>query len=176
MEAVAVEPRTSPRLYVQPKTKPGFSLPYPSPFSRPRKLAVTAAVGAAVLLALLGGIDLHARWTPRQYRDTARIHRALALIPPNASVAASIHFEPHLSHRADLYTSPEPFVPIDWGGSSSPPELATRSQGVRFVVYAAGDAPIEYPHPLSRVLSLVRREAFVPIYRDGPIVVLERAK
>ncbi len=145
-------------------------------FPRARKLAFAGTAGASVLLALPGGIDLHTRWTPRQYENTARIHRALALIPPGASVAASIHFEPYLSHRVELYTLPEPFVPIDWGGSSSADELAASSQGVRFVVFAAGDGPLEYPHRLGRVLSLVRREGFAPIYRDGPIVVLERGK
>ena len=99
----------------------------------------------------------------------------MALIPPNASVAASIVFEPHLSHRVELYTFPEPFIPIDWGGSSTAAELAKRSRGVQFVVFAVGGGPIEYP-PMRRLPSFVQQEGFHPIYRDGRLIVLERAK
>jgi len=140
-----------------------------------RKIAVAVAAAAAALLALVGGINVHEHSTPRGREDAARIRRALDLIQPGASVAASIVFEPHLSHRVGLYTLPEPFIPIDWGGSSTPAELAKKSRGVRYVVFISGGGPLEYPR-MRKVPSVVLRDGFSPIYRDGPVVVLERAK
>jgi len=84
-------------------------------------------------------------------------------------------FEPHLSHRAELYTLPEPFIQIDWGGSSTPAELAKTSRGVRFVVFISGGGPLEYPR-MRKVPSVVLRDGFSTIYRDGPVVVLERRR
>ena len=141
-----------------------------------RKIAVAVAAAAAALLALVGGINVHEHSTPRGREDAARIRRALDLIPPGAAVAASIVFEPHLSHRVALYALPEPFIPIDWGGSSTPAELAKKSRGVRYVVFISGGGPLEYPHRMRNVPSVVLRDGFSPIYRDGPVVVLERAK
>ena len=150
-------------------------VPKVATFPRPRKIVFAAAMSAAALLALGGGFDVHTRWAPTQYRDTARVDRALDLVPIDAAVAASVRLLPHLSHRVELYTLPEPFVPVDWGGSSTAAELRARSRDVRYVVFVAGDGPSEYPRRLGgAVLSLIRRNGFAPIYRDGPIVVLER--
>jgi uncharacterized membrane protein len=145
-------------------------------FDRTRRLAVAVAVGAAALVALSAGISVHVTRSPIQYRDTARVEKALSVIPPGASVAASVHLEPHLSHRVELYTLPEPFVPIDWGGSSTRAELAEKTRSVRYVALVSGDGPLEYKHRVETVLPLVRREGFREIYRDGSIIVLERSR
>jgi hypothetical protein len=89
-------------------------------------------------------------------------------------VAASTHLLPHLSQRAELYTLPEPFVPIDWGGSVTPAELRAKVRGVRYVALVEGDGPFEYPRDIATVVPLVRKAGFVEIYRDGPVRVFER--
>ena len=143
--------------------------------TRPTRMIFLVIGGVAALFAVLGLLQLHTSQTPRQEANAARIRRALALVPPDASVAASIVFQPHLSHRANLYTLPEPFIAVDWNGSSTPAEMARRARGVQFVAFFAGSSPIDYRHRLggSFVLRL-KRQGFVQIYRSGPVAVLER--
>jgi len=44
-------------------------------------------------------------------------NRILSAIPPHASVSAQMALGPHLSHRAAIYTYPNPFSRSAWGGS-----------------------------------------------------------
>jgi hypothetical protein len=143
---------------------------------RPGRLAVAAIGTAALLAALVGGIQVHGVWErdPFEDRDRARIREALERIPDDVPVAASTHLQPHLSQRAELYTLPEPFIPIDWDGSLTPAELRAKVPGVRYVALVEGDTPFEYPRDVSTVVPLVRRAGFVEIYRDGPVRVFER--
>ena len=43
--------------------------------------------------------------------------QTLSAIPPHASVSAQVALGPHLSHRAAIYTYPNPFSRNAWGGS-----------------------------------------------------------
>lgn len=43
------------------------------------------------------------------------IATALALIPDEESVSATYHWVPHLSHREQIYTFPNPWIPVNWG-------------------------------------------------------------
>ncbi len=38
-------------------------------------------------------------------------------IPPNASVSAQASLVPHIAHRVQIYTFPNPFCPVGWGNS-----------------------------------------------------------
>lgn len=145
--------------------------------SRLGRLAVANGVGIALLAALFGGIHVHGGKSDVKFDevDRVRIRDALELVPPDVSVAASVHLLPHLGHRVELYTFPEPFVPIDWGGTLSPSELAVRAPRVRFVVVIAGDGPDEFSRDIATVLPTVRREGFDEIYRRGGITVLQRS-
>jgi hypothetical protein len=146
-------------------------------FTRAGRLAVAGVLVAACAAALVGGIQVHGRWErdPFDDADRARIREALARIPDDVPVAASTHLQPHLSQRTELYTLPEPFVPIDWGGSLTPAELHAEVPSVRYVALVKGDGPIEYPRDVATVIPLVRRAGFVEIYRDGPVRVFERS-
>jgi hypothetical protein len=48
-------------------------------------------------------------------------YNMLALIPHNASVTASYHLVPHLSHRNTIYNFPNPFKEHYWGDGTQPP-------------------------------------------------------
>jgi hypothetical protein len=50
---------------------------------------------------------------PSPRHDSMR--EALKLVPANASVAATYSLLPHLSHRAQIYDWPNPWVPSYWG-------------------------------------------------------------
>jgi hypothetical protein len=55
--------------------------------------------------------NVWARPTPRH----ASMREALKLVPADASVAATYTLLPHLSHRAQIYDWPNPWVPSYWG-------------------------------------------------------------
>lgn len=144
--------------------------------TRVGRYALAVMAGAAVTAAVLGGVQVHVRSDrqPFDARDRARFREALALIPDGAPVAAATHLQPHLSHRAELYTLPEPFVPIDWGSAFTPSDLRAKARRLRYVAFVAGGGPVEYGHDITTVLPEIRRLGFREIYRDGRVRVFER--
>ena len=46
---------------------------------------------------------------------------AVASVPDGASVAASYHIVPHLSHRQFIYTFPNPWIASNWGVAGEAP-------------------------------------------------------
>jgi uncharacterized membrane protein len=137
------------------------------------RLVLGGVVGVSLMIAVIGGSFVSLESARRNVVDPAQLTKALSLVPPDVPVAASVHALPHLSHRTELYTLPEPFIPIVWGGSSSPTELHAKARRVRFVVFVAGDRPSEYPDNLDRVLPRLGAN-FVEIYAVGPIRLFER--
>jgi uncharacterized membrane protein len=58
--------------------------------------------------------DSYGVWaTPQPRHESMR--EALKLVPSNASVSATYTLLPHLSHRAQIYDWPNPWVPSYWG-------------------------------------------------------------
>jgi len=47
---------------------------------------------------------------------------AVASVPDDASVAATYNMVPHLSHRDQIYTFPNPWIPANWGVAGIAPE------------------------------------------------------
>ena len=47
---------------------------------------------------------------------------AVAAVPDGASVAATYNMVPHLSHREQIYTFPNPWIPANWGVAGVAPE------------------------------------------------------
>ena len=144
------------------------------------RLARLAAF-AAVLLALVGdvggGIFVHSVRLGRRAMDEAAAKQAISLIPPRAAVAASVHFAPHLSHRAELYTLPEPFLPI-WPGTLSlpPSDMAARAGRVDFAIFAENDI-VAYESPdLDLLPPLLRARGFVEVFAQEGIHVFERKR
>jgi uncharacterized membrane protein len=141
-------------------------------FSQTTKPAVTGAVTVALATAFLGDVYVHRNWEPH-VADRQQIEAALARIPANAPAAAAVRLEPHLSHRIELYTLPEPFAPIDWGSPLTAGEMKARAERVQFVAVIDGGGPNEFKQIDALVPSLLR-SGFVQIYREGEIRVLKR--
>jgi uncharacterized membrane protein len=146
--------------------------------ARPARLAVTGTLSVALLVALLGGRWIHG------FSDTIRLQRdpterVLQRIPPGVPVAAARSLLPHLTHRTEIYTLPEPFIPLDWGSSLSSEEFAERAKRVRFVAYIKGDqvgtfftgrnAPV-----VPDVRPTLVEAGFVVVARAGPVEIFER--
>jgi uncharacterized membrane protein len=143
---------------------------------RGMRVAAGVGVAGAAVLAVAAGSWAHAHWTegirlPRQPTDAA-----LALVPPDAPVAASTHLLPHLTHRAEVYTLPEPFLPLDTGSPLTGAEFAERARRVDYVVYRKNDLPVEYQGTAATVLEMLAEQDFVAIARAGPVTVFRRAR
>jgi len=141
---------------------------------RAGQLAVAMCVATVVPIAVIGGVlthDISGRLTKD---ERAAIERALDLIPPDAPVAAAPNVLPHLSQRGEVYSLPEPFIPIDWGSSLTPEEFAERAERVRFAAFVGRTKPREYPDDMAEVWDMLRREGFVPIVRGPHVQILER--
>jgi uncharacterized membrane protein len=143
--------------------------------TRTLRIAAGVGIGAAAILAVAAGSWAHAHWTERIRLPREPTRAVLALVPPDAPVAASTHLLPHLSHRVEVYTLPEPFLRLDTGSPLTDAEFSERARRVNYVVYRKNDLPVEYNGTPAAVLHLLAREGFVPIARAGEVTVFRRA-
>ncbi len=143
---------------------------------RPVRIAAGAGVAVAAILAAGAGNWAHAHWTEdiRLPRESTR--RALAAIPADASVAASPHLLPQLSQRVEIYTLPEPFLPLENGSPLTRAEFAERARAVDYVAFREDDLPVEYGGTPASVLAMLAREGFVSIVRAGRVTVFARGR
>jgi uncharacterized membrane protein len=139
------------------------------------RLGAAAGVSAAAILAIAAGSWAHAHETEDIRLPPEPTRAALALVPPDAPVAASPHLLPHLSQRADVYTLPEPFLPLDVGSPLSEAQLEERARRVEYVVYRRDDVPVEFAGTPEDVLAMLDREGFVPLRRAGAVTVFSRS-
>jgi hypothetical protein len=137
---------------------------------RGRVLAAIAAVEVAAI-AVLGGLAQHDVWAQGQFLERGNIRGGLALIPKDASVAATLHLQPHLSQRGEIYALPEPFIPWDWGSPLGKADLRRRAAALDYVAYYDGDGPTPY---VQRVLPLLRAAGFVEVYHRGSMRLFHR--
>lgn len=138
------------------------------------QLAAAGGITAAMILAVAAGSWAHAHSTERIRLPRDTTSAALALVPPDAPVAASPHLLPQVSQRAQVYTLPAPFLPLDIGSPLTDAELAERARGVEYVLYRENDMPVEYSGTPEGVLTMLAREGFVPIRRAGLVTVFAR--
>ena len=149
--------------------------------SRQARLAATAALGTAAVVALIGGVRVHSLPSESPPLSPAVTDAALDVIPPGVPVAATRSLLPHLSHRVEIYTLPEPFVPLDWGGTLTSGELAERAERVEWVAYVEGDqvgriftGELGVDTAVPDVRPTLAREGFVVVARAGPLEILRR--
>ena len=143
---------------------------------RSLQVAAGAGVSLAAILAVAAGGWAHAHWTEdiRLPREPTR--RALAAIPADASVAATPHLLPQLSQRVEIYTLPEPFLPLENGSPLTRAEFAERARAVDYVAFREDDLPVEYGGTPASVLAMLAREGFVSIVRAGRVTVFARGR
>lgn len=139
------------------------------------QLGAGVGIGAATLLAVTAGSWAHAHWTEGIRLPREPTNAVLALVPPDAPVAASPHLLPQVSQRVEVYTLPEPFRPLDTGSPLTDAEFAERSRRVEYVLHRENDLPVEYPGTPESVLALLEREGFVPVARAGRVTLFERS-
>jgi uncharacterized membrane protein len=140
------------------------------------RLAAAGGVAAAAVLALGAGSWAHAHWTEEVRLPREPTQAVLAVIPADAPVAASSHLLPHVSRRLEVYTFPEPFLPLDNGSPLTEAEFAERARRVEYVLYRVNDLPVEYGGSPERALAAIERAGFVPVARAGRVTVFERGR
>ena len=139
---------------------------------------MTGTVGIALVLALFGGLWAH-RFSDTVLIEREPTRRLLEHIPPDAPVAAARSLVPHLTHRVEVHTLPEPFIPLEWGSPLSREEYVERAERIRFVAYVEGDqiGTILTGEDLDLVPDVrptLLREGFVVIARAGKVEIFER--
>jgi uncharacterized membrane protein len=145
------------------------------------RLLAAAAVCLAGAVALLGGIEAHRLRGDVAELEAAGTRRALDRIPAGVPVGATRTLLPHLSRRVEVYTLPEPFIRIEWGGALTDAELAARAARVRWVAYAEGDqvgtfytGRVGLETAVPDVRPTLRREGFLLVARKGTVQIFER--
>lgn len=102
--------------------------------------------------------------------------QALALVPPDAVVAASPRLTPHLSHRTEIYGLPIPFLGREEFGSDwSAAEMKRRAARVEWVIFDVTERPNEVPETPERIASLLPRLGFHEVLQRGTVHVYRRA-
>lgn len=140
--------------------------------ARTRRVAAVG-VTAALALSAAGGVLVHRGPRDVPADERRAIAAALERIPRTASVSAGTDVLPHLSQRAEVYAFPQPFVPIDWGGSLTDEELAERAARVEYVVIGAF-VPIEADPDISAIERRLEREEWEVVAETDTIRVLRR--
>lgn len=148
---------------------------------RAGRLVATAGLGLAGLVALVGAVRVHALPSESPALNRGRTEAALDLVPPGVPIAATRSLLPHLSQRVEVYTLPEPFVPLEWGGSLTPEELRERATWVRWIAYVKGDqigriftGELGVAKAVPDVRPALTDAGFVVVARAGPLEILER--
>ena len=139
---------------------------------------MTGTVGIAMVLALFGGVWAH-RFSDSVALEPEPTRELLERIPPDAPVAAARTLVPHLTHRVEVHTLPEPFIPLEWGSPLTAEELAERAERIQFMAYIEGDQigtilTGEDVELTPDVRPTLLREGFVVIARSGKVEIFER--
>lgn len=98
------------------------------------------------------------------------LRNALAVVPSDASVAATYQLLPHLSHRREIYDWPNPFTPAVWGNDD-----CARLPDPRTVEYVVLDKT-QIGTNNQALYDAMRAPGgpFQPLYEDDNAVVLKR--
>ncbi len=92
-----------------------------------RKLLAILVLVSATVSGTSWGINglspaySQAFWPQNEAPEYPDRQAAVALVPSGASVAASYTLAPHLTHRSNIYTFPNPWTPSNWGIANRDP-------------------------------------------------------
>jgi uncharacterized membrane protein len=65
-------------------------------------------------------------WALAAVPTTASAHEAVALVPDGATVSATYNMVPHLAHRPEIYSFPNPWVSVNFGIDGKPRRSGAR--------------------------------------------------
>lgn len=110
-------------------------------------------------------------WATAARPQAAAYRRALKVVPTDARIVTSspYFFTPHLTHRYQAYTFPNPWVPTLWAVKGENPR---NPRSVDFVI--TDEAVMGADHLAVYDDVVVRSGKFVEVFREGSVVVWMR--
>jgi uncharacterized membrane protein len=112
---------------------------------------------------------------PERDAATDAYRLALAEIPKDPNVVTSSHyaFVPHLTHRYEAYTFPNPWIPVNWTPGANPYESARDPKRVDYIIT---DEALMSNDDLALYRKITAAEVgdFEEVFRDGKVAVWKR--
>lgn len=101
---------------------------------------------------------------------------AVAEVPGGESVSAGYHFVPHLSHREQIYTYPNPWIPANWGVGGVAPHDPRHDHVPAEVDWIVVDRTLLQPESreLNLLTTLIDDGEFHVVSEDDGVVVAQR--
>ena len=117
-------------------------------------------------------------WPLQGNARQATLDAAVATIPDDAAVAAPYHMVPHLSHRTQIYTFPNPWIPHNYGVSGVAPEDPDLDHTPDEIDWLVVDRPSLGPESREAKLlaTLLEHDEFEVVSDTDGIVVARRVK
>ena len=147
-----------------------------------RRFAVGAVAAASLATSVAWGMSpistqyRNGYWAlyanPRQTEFDA----AVDAVPSDAAVAATYNIVPHLSHREQIYTFPNPWFPLNWGVAGDAPDDPDHDHVPSEVDWLVVDRTTHVPDGREEQLidSLLDSGEFVVVSDESGILVARR--
>ncbi len=147
-----------------------------------RRFAVGAVGAAALASSVAWGIspistEFRRGWWPLNGNARqATLEAAVDAVPGGAAVAASYYLVPHLSHREQIYTFPNPWHAANWGVGGVAPHDPNNDHVPAEVEWLVVDTTTHAPGSREELLinELLTTGEFRVLTQEGGIVVAER--
>jgi uncharacterized membrane protein len=147
-----------------------------------RRFGVGAVAAAALATSVAWGMSpistqyRNGYWplTPNPREDT--LDAAVDSVPGDAAVAATYNIVPHLSHREQIYTFPNPWFPLNWGVAGVAPHDPDHDHVPAEVDWIVVDRTTHVPDGREEQLldSLVDSGEFAVVSDEDGIFVAKR--
>ena len=108
----------------------------------------------------------------------ATLDAAVATVPDDAAVSAPYNIVPHLAHRTQIYTFPNPFIPHNWGVAGvapDDPDLDHTPDEVEWIIVDRLSIGPE-SREAKLLATLLEQEEFEVVSDTDGIVVARRVK
>jgi hypothetical protein len=140
-----------------------------------RGLAVLVLIATMFSLYLWGPV--HGSRHPSYYPDpdhpqNIAANEALAMIPPDAVVAAEDKYAAHLANREAIYVFPNPYSANYWGDDSQKGQRLPGAEDVEYVMVI----PAHISGKSAEVYAGLQAEGFVTVFEKEGVVLLHRER
>ncbi len=147
-----------------------------------RRFGVGAVAAAALATSVAWGMSpistqyRNGYWPLTENPREATLDAAVDSVPGDAAVAATYNIVPHLSHRDQIYTFPNPWFPLNWGVAGVAPHDPDHDHVPAEVDWIVVDRTTHVPEGREEQLldSLVDSGEFEVISDDNGIFVARR--
>jgi uncharacterized membrane protein len=149
-----------------------------------RRFAVGAVAAAALATSVAWGMSpISTQYRTGYWALDANVRQgeleaAVDEVPSGASVSATYNLVPHLSHREQIYTFPNPWFPLNWGVAGVAPHDPSHDHVPAEVDWIVVDRTTHVPEGREEQLidSLLDSGEFVEVSDQSGILVARRAE